>query len=114
MFLGKVEFYLEWRGVLSQLVERIENTALSFEANLSPRWGGYIIERLFSVYIMLCIRDNKWEFTEKPVVIFDAFTFRQKPLLRIRQIIASIRATKTPIGLAKKLFFKYKNRATTS
>jgi len=71
MFIGKVEFFNEWNDILSELVGRIERAAPQFEDTLTPRWGGFLAERYFSVYINLCKESNRWAFVEKSVVIFD-------------------------------------------
>ena len=71
MFVGKIEFFEEWHGILSNLVARIENAAHQFGDSLTPRWGGYLAERFFSVYITLCQEKKRWEFIEKSVVFFN-------------------------------------------
>ena len=77
MFLGKIEFYLEWKEILEKLVIYLEDAAMDSQDLLRPRWGGYIIERLFSVFIVLSQRSGRWNFNEKTVVIFDGITLRQ-------------------------------------
>lgn len=71
MFIGKREFYLEWREILTKVVTKIENIAPQFQNSLTPRWGGYLAERYFSVYIYLCMEKNRWLFVEKPVAFFE-------------------------------------------
>jgi hypothetical protein len=71
MFLGTREFYLEWRLILSSLVPSVETLAENLEGQLQDRWGGYIAERLFSIYITLCCETTRWSFIEKTVVVFD-------------------------------------------
>lgn len=71
MFIGKVEFFAEWKDILCDLVGRIERVAPQFEDTLTARWGGFLAERYFSIYIILCRESNRWSFVEKSVVIFD-------------------------------------------
>jgi hypothetical protein len=71
MFLGSREFYLDWRMLLSSVTPEIEIHAEKFDGKLQERWGGFIAERLFSVYITLCRETNRWSFIEKSVVVFD-------------------------------------------
>jgi hypothetical protein len=35
------------------------------------RWSGFISERLFTVYINLCKKSNRWDFVERPVIFFE-------------------------------------------
>jgi hypothetical protein len=79
MFIGKVEFFSEWREILSDLVGRIEREAPAFEDTLTPRWGGFLAERYFSIYINLCRESNRWVFVEKSVVIFDFQDEKNQP-----------------------------------
>jgi hypothetical protein len=71
MFLGSHRFYLEWRSILSSVTPNIEIHAEKFDGLLQERWGGFIAERLFSIYITLCRETNRWIFIEKSVVVFD-------------------------------------------
>ena len=71
MFIGSREFYSEWISILRPLISSIETHSVKFEGQLEDRWGGYIAERLFSIYITLCQATNRWSFIEKTVVIFD-------------------------------------------
>jgi hypothetical protein len=71
MFVGSLDFYLEWHSLLRIIVPSIEEIASNFQGELGERWGGYIAERLFSVYLTLCQENNRWTFIEKPVVVFD-------------------------------------------
>jgi FtsZ-binding cell division protein ZapB len=71
MFLGPREFHSEWSSVLRSLIPKVEEYAERFQGQLGERWGGYIVERLFSIYITLCQQSNRWCFIEKPVVLFD-------------------------------------------
>lgn len=71
MFIGSIEFFIEWHEILSKLVGKIEGAAPQFENSLTPRWGGFLAERFFSVYITLCQERNRWAFVEKSVAIFD-------------------------------------------
>ncbi len=71
MFIGPREFYSEWHSILTALIPKIEEHSEKFDGQLGERWGGYIAERLFSIYITLCQVSNRWTFIEKPVVVFD-------------------------------------------
>ena len=71
MFVGRIEFFEEWHGILSNLVARIESAAPQFGDALTPRWGGFLAERFFSVYITLCQENRRWKFVEKSVVFFN-------------------------------------------
>jgi hypothetical protein len=71
MFIGPREFYSEWHTILTALIPKIEERAEKFDGQLGERWGGYIAERLFSIYITLCQVSNRWTFIEKAVVVFD-------------------------------------------
>lgn len=71
MFIGSIEFFEEWHEILSELVESIERVAPEFKDSLTARWGGYLAERFFSVYIYLCQESNRWAFVEQPVAIFE-------------------------------------------
>jgi hypothetical protein len=71
MFIGSREFSLEWRSILSSLVSNIESYAEVYEGTLEDRWGGFIAERLFSVYITICQETMRWSFIERPMVLFD-------------------------------------------
>jgi hypothetical protein len=72
MFVGCYEFYSEWCDILNRLVANIESEAPKFTESLTERWGGYLVERFFSVYVYLCQTHQRWNFIEKTVVIFDA------------------------------------------
>jgi hypothetical protein len=71
MFIGPREFYSEWISILNSLIPKVEEHSTKFDGQLGERWGGYIVERLFSIYITLCQATKRWSFIEKPVVIFD-------------------------------------------
>ena len=72
MFVGHYDFYSEWCNILTRLVAKIEREAPKFKDSLTERWGGYLVERFFSVYVYLCQANQRWNFIEKTVVIFDA------------------------------------------
>lgn len=71
MFMGGQEFYDEWRSILVVLIPKIEELSKRFNGLLVERWGGYIAERLFSIYITLCKETGRWNFIEKTVIVFD-------------------------------------------
>ncbi len=114
MFIGKIEFYQEWREILGGLVTEIEDRVIDIEANLPPRWGGFIVERLFSVYITLCISSGRWELTEKTVATFNAPPFWRRSFLRIEQILTSERKIRSLARLVRRILQKLMMRATAS
>ena len=71
MWIGNEEFYAEWTSILHPVLKKIESGSLRLpDAGYQSRWAGFISERLFTVYINLCRQTGKWNFVERPILLF--------------------------------------------
>jgi hypothetical protein len=72
MWIGSPEFYNEWVSLLLPVLKVLDEMSPSLPNDgYQYRWGGFISERLFTVYINLCRETNRWNFVERPVIFFD-------------------------------------------
>jgi hypothetical protein len=71
MWIGNEDFYREWTSLIYPVLKKIETSSLVLPTKgYQARWAGFITERLFTVYINLCQHAGKWNFTERPILLF--------------------------------------------
>jgi hypothetical protein len=71
MFLGPRDFYEEWRNLLLKIMHKLDEMRDQLPiAGPQKKWGGFIIERLFSAYMFQIIQEGKWEVAQKPIYFF--------------------------------------------
>ena len=71
MWIGNEEFYKEWTAILHPVLKKIESGSLRLpDTGYQSRWAGFISERLFTVYVNLCRQTGKWNFVERPMLLF--------------------------------------------
>lgn len=71
MWLGNKRFYEEWTSLILPVLKRIESSGLTLpDTGYQARWGGFITERLFTVYIHLCQQAGRWSIVERPIILF--------------------------------------------
>jgi len=72
MWIGSPDFYDEWVTLLLPVLKALDDMSSSLPNDgYQFRWSGFISERLFSVYINLCKKTNRWNFVERPVIFFE-------------------------------------------
>jgi len=72
MWIGNTDFYNEWVTVLFPVIKALDDITTSLPNDgFQSRWSGFISERLFTVYINLCKKSNRWDFVERPVIFFE-------------------------------------------
>ena len=68
MFLGPHDFYREWLEILIPILSILdENRDLFPIEGYQSRWAGFIVERIFSIYIDFCKQEGKWRILERPI-----------------------------------------------
>lgn len=71
MWIGNKEFYREWTSLIHPVLKKIESSTLTLPtAGYQARWAGFITERLFTVYIILSQNAGRWNFIERPIILF--------------------------------------------
>ena len=83
MWIGSVDFYNEWVTLLFPVLKALDEMSNSLPSDgYQSRWSGFIAERIFTIYINLCMRTNRWNFVELPVIFFEdkAITERDKAI----------------------------------
>jgi hypothetical protein len=72
MWIGSPDFYNEWVAILLPVLKALDDISDSLPSEgFQSRWSGFISERLFTVYINLCRNTNRWNFVERPVILFE-------------------------------------------
>ena len=72
MWIGSSEFYEEWTSILYPIFKALDEISSSLpKSGYQNRWGGFIAERMFTVYINLCKDSGRWDFVERPVIFFE-------------------------------------------
>ena len=68
IFLAPVEFANEWYRIAYEVMKVLDKSEITTKAD---RWGGYILERLFSVYVVSNMVSRKYEVIVRPLVFFN-------------------------------------------
>ncbi len=76
MFIGHSDFYSEWKSILCPIIEKMEVLADDSKETNGNRWGGYLVERLFSVFVTLSQSQQRWNIIEKSVLHFDSSEYQ--------------------------------------
>jgi hypothetical protein len=72
MFLGPREFYDQWLKILEPILKVLDSNRDKFPTEgYQSRWAGFIIERVFSIYLDLIINEGDWEIVERPIYFFE-------------------------------------------
>ena len=68
IFISPRKFAEKWYDVSLELIEIMNGFQ---NVNAEDRWGAYILERLFSLYVILEIEKGEYSFETKPLVYFE-------------------------------------------
>ena len=72
MWIGNPDFYNEWVELLFPVLKALDDISGSLpNEGIQSRWSGFVSERLFTVYINHCRSTNRWNFVERPVILFE-------------------------------------------
>jgi hypothetical protein len=95
MWIGSSEFYEEWTSILYPIFKSLDEISPSLpKSGYQNRWGGFIAERMFTVYINLCKDSGRWDFVERPVIFFeDTILAERDTILAERDTILAERDT---------------------
>jgi hypothetical protein len=90
MWIGNSDFYNEWVALLFPALKALDDISGSLPSDgYQYRWGGFISERLFTVYINLCRNTNRWNFVERPVIFFDDIAATERDIAATERDIAA-------------------------
>ena len=91
MWIGSSEFYEEWTSILYPIFKALDEISSSLpKSGYQNRWGGFIAERMFTVYIELCKESRRWDFVERPVIFFeDTVLAERDTVLAEREMVAA-------------------------
>jgi hypothetical protein len=91
MWIGNSEFYEEWTSILYPIFKALDAISSSLpKDDYQKRWGGFIAERMFTVYIKLCKESRRWDFVERPVIFFeDTVLAERDTVLAEREMVAA-------------------------
>jgi hypothetical protein len=89
MWIGNSDFYNEWVALLFPALKALDDISASLPSDgYQYRWSGFISERLFTVYINLCLNTNRWDFVERPVIFFEDIAEAERDIAEAERDIA--------------------------